>query len=34
MTDATKPAGERPFLDCYFGLTESGTIVRTEFIAG
>ena len=34
MTDATKPTGERPFLDRYFGLTESGTDVRTEFIAG
>ncbi len=34
MTDATKPAGERPFLDRYFGLTESGTNVRTELIAG
>ena len=29
-----KPAGERPFLDRYFGLTENGTDVRTEFIAG
>ena len=28
MTDATKPTGERPFLDRYFGLTESGTDVR------
>jgi adenine/guanine/hypoxanthine permease len=34
MTDTTKPTGERPFLDRYFGLTESGTDVRTEFIAG
>jgi len=34
MTDATKPAGERPFLDRYFGLTESGTSIRTELIAG
>src|SRR5260370_20977534 len=34
MTDATKPSSERAFLDRYFGLTESGTDVRTEFIAG
>src|SRR5262249_28739044 len=34
MTDATKPAGERPFLDRYFRLTEHGTNVRTELIAG
>src|SRR6266702_87746 len=34
MTDATKPSSERPFLDRYFGLTESGSDVRTEFIAG
>src|SRR2546429_4102506 len=34
MTDATKPSGERAFLDRYFGLTESGSDVRTEFIAG
>ena len=34
MTDATKPTSERPFLDRYFGLTENGTNVRTEFIAG
>jgi adenine/guanine/hypoxanthine permease len=34
MTDATKPTSERPFLDRYFGLTENGTTVRTEFIAG
>src|SRR4051794_1250513 len=34
MTDATKATTERPFLDRYFGLTESGTNVRTEFIAG
>src|SRR3954465_2635402 len=33
MSD-TKPASERPFLDRYFGLTENGTDVRTEFIAG
>src|SRR5215211_6112359 len=34
MTDATKSSSERPFLDRYFGLSESGTNVRTEFIAG
>jgi AGZA family xanthine/uracil permease-like MFS transporter len=34
MTDTTAPAGERSFLDRYFGLTENGTNVRTEFIAG
>jgi adenine/guanine/hypoxanthine permease len=34
MTYATKPASERPFLDRYFGLSENGTDVRTEFIAG
>src|SRR6266853_4320515 len=34
MTDATKPSSERAFLDRYFGLTESGTDVKTEFIAG
>ena len=34
MTDSTKPAGEQSFLDRYFGLTASGTNVRTEFIAG
>ena len=34
MTDATKPAGERSLLDRYFGLTESGTTVRVEFVAG
>ena len=33
MSD-TKPASERPFLDRHFGLTENGTDVRTEFIAG
>ena len=31
---ATKPLSERGFLDRYFGLTENGTNVRTEFIAG
>src|SRR5215472_11387990 len=34
MTDATKPRPERPLLDHYFGLRESGSDVRTEFIAG
>src|SRR3954454_6954885 len=34
MSDTTKPASERPFLDRQFGLTENGTDVRTEFIAG
>src|SRR5437588_3457863 len=34
MTDATKPSGERAFLDRYFGLSESGSDVHTEFIAG
>jgi len=34
MTDAIKPSSERAFLDRYFGLTESGSDVRTEFIAG
>jgi adenine/guanine/hypoxanthine permease len=34
MSDATKPAGERPFLDRYFALTENHTDVRTELIAG
>jgi adenine/guanine/hypoxanthine permease len=34
MSDAIKPAQERAFLDRYFGLRESGTDVRTEFIAG
>ena len=34
MTYATKPAAERSFLDRYFGLTENGTSVRTELIAG
>jgi len=34
MTDATKPRPERPLLDRYFGLRESGSDVRTEFIAG
>src|SRR6201994_1412331 len=34
MTDATQPSSERAFLDRYFGLSESGSDVRTEFIAG
>src|SRR5712664_4558348 len=34
MTDATKPSGERAFLDRYFGLSESGSSVRTELVAG
>ena len=34
MTYATKPASERSFLDRYFGLSDNGTDVRTEFIAG
>src|SRR6202165_6166005 len=34
MTDATKPAGEESLLDRYFGLTASGTSVRTELVAG
>ena len=34
MSDMTKPASERPFLDRYFGLTDNATDVRTEFIAG
>src|SRR6266576_1686194 len=34
MSDAIKPAHERAFLDRYFGLRESGSDVRTEFIAG
>jgi adenine/guanine/hypoxanthine permease len=34
MIDTTKAVGERLFVDRYFGLTESGTDLRTEFIAG
>ena len=34
MTDTRAPAGEQSLLDRYFGLTQSGTNVRTEFIAG
>src|SRR5712675_114691 len=34
MTDATKTAGAPSSLDRYFGLTASGTSVRTELVAG
>src|SRR5262245_66141498 len=34
MSDAGRHAAERPFLDRYFGLSENGTDVRTEFVAG
>src|SRR6266704_737354 len=34
MTDATKPSSARAFLDRYFGLSESGSSVRTELVAG
>ena len=34
MSDTTRPASERPLLDRYFSLTEHGTNVRTEFVAG
>src|SRR5216683_296401 len=34
MTDSTKPATEQSLLDRYFGLTESGSSVRTELVAG
>jgi adenine/guanine/hypoxanthine permease len=33
MTDTSR-SGERPFLDRYFQLSENGTDVRTEFVAG
>src|SRR2546426_12478034 len=33
MTDTTAPA-DRPFLDRYFRLSENGTDVRTEIVAG
>jgi adenine/guanine/hypoxanthine permease len=33
MTD-TSTSGERPFLDRYFQLSQNGTDVRTEFVAG
>jgi adenine/guanine/hypoxanthine permease len=34
MTDASKPADERPLIDRYFGLAEHGSSVRTELVAG
>ena len=34
MTDQAKPTHERSFLDRYFALTEHGTDIRTELIAG
>ena len=34
MTETTAPAAERPPLDRYFGLSEHGTDVRTELVAG
>src|ERR1700736_3234801 len=34
MIDAPEPASERSLVDRYFGLTESGTNIRTELIAG
>src|SRR6202165_4004877 len=34
MIDPTESASERSFVDRYFGLTDSGTDVRTELIAG
>src|SRR6476619_2853885 len=34
MTEAAKPVRERSFVERYFGLHESGTDVRTEFLAG
>jgi AGZA family xanthine/uracil permease-like MFS transporter len=34
MIDTTKSASEKSLVDRYFGLTESGTDIRTEFIAG
>src|SRR5712671_5484304 len=34
MTDATNAASERTLLDRYFGLTQHGTNVRTELVAG
>ncbi|HKA73928.1 MAG TPA: NCS2 family permease [Xanthobacteraceae bacterium] len=34
MTDTTAPAAERPLLDRYFRLSENGTDVRTELVAG
>src|SRR5262249_38283543 len=34
MTETTAPAAERPLLDRYFRLSENGTDVRTELVAG
>jgi AGZA family xanthine/uracil permease-like MFS transporter len=34
MIDAPEPASERSLVDRYFGLSESGTNIRTELIAG
>src|SRR5262249_3108879 len=34
MTDPAKPTSERSFVDRYFGLSESGTSVRVELLAG
>src|SRR2546423_3115189 len=34
MTEAAKPVRERSFVERYFRLHESGTDVRTEFLAG
>src|SRR3954469_17003474 len=34
MSDASKVATERAFIDQYFHLTENGTDVRTELVAG
>ena len=34
MSDKTVPQSGRPWLDRYFGLTEQGTSVRTELVAG
>src|SRR3954463_2887147 len=34
MTETTVPAADRPLLDRYFRLTEHGTNIRTELIAG
>src|SRR5215216_2411499 len=34
MTDTTAPASDRPLLDRYFRLTQHGTDVRTETVAG
>src|SRR5262245_51597537 len=34
MTETTAPAADRPLLDRYFRLTENGTDIRTELLAG